>query len=407
MASIVARCTRRLPQARSGQVGLAAYLSAGLVLAVLVLAPVRAQASNPAASPDRIQALVRQLGSASFAERERATRELTSLGIATREALTAVVNDRDAELRLRARSILAAVSESDFRDRLAAFSADYDGSQKQTLPGWEKFSAAFGGSHQARQLFVEMQQAEPALLEAYARGPKDTSDVLDDRCRELLDQFMHVSSRDSLLTVGTLAALLLAGSSEGVDIDEQLGVQLYTWMIYQPTFTKNAKSGMWSGMMKKLLGLWIVKDSAPSATVQNLIFAASYELKPEGLALAGKILANDAGTPQLRQFALLTIGRFGGKEHLAMVERHLNDVTNCGAIQVPNPPRQVDVQVRDVALGVLIHLTDQQVRDYGAVSVQSSPQSFFQVPALGFPDAAQREAGLKRWAQWRAEHAEP
>ena len=363
-----------------------------------------AAGNSSAVEPTEIARLVRQLGSASFAERERATRELTSLGVAAKDALTAAVSEPDAELRTRARAILAAVSEEDFRDRLEAFSADYDGRGKQTLPGWDRFTAVFGSGHQARQLFVEMQREESTLLEAYAKGGKAANDALDARCHTLLEQFMQVSSRESLFPVGTLAGLLLVGSADDVTVDEQLGVQLYTWMIYQPAFSKSARSGAWSSMMKKLLGMWIVKNSSSQATVQNLIFAASYDLKPEGLTLASKILVSEPANVQLRQFALLALGRFGGKEHLPVVEKYLADITNCGAIQINNPPRQVDVQMRDVALAVVIHLTDQQPKDFGAVAAQSSPQSFFQVPALGFTDEAQRNEALKRWSEWRAAH---
>jgi hypothetical protein len=389
-------------------IGTWATSTLGLVICAAGLPVLAAFAAAPPASPEGISQLVRQLGSPKFAERERASRELVTLGIAAKDALTAAANDPDdAELRARARGLLAIVRESDFRNRLEAFSADFDGRRKQSLPGWQRFAALLGDSHQARRLFVEMARAEPDLLEAYAEGGKATDKVLDERCRELVEEFSQVSSREALFPLGTLASLLLIGSAEEVTVDEQLAAQLYTSMIYQPTFSKNARGGPWSAMLKKLLGLWIVKDSNPGATMHNLVFAASYDLKAEGLTVAGKILASETPTPQHRQFALLAIGRLGGKEHIETVEKFLSDETNCGAIQLTSPPRQIDVQVRDTALAVLIRLTDQRARDYGSVSAQSSPQSLFQVPALGFVDMAKRDAALKRWAAWRAEHAEP
>ncbi len=154
-------------------------------------------------------------------------------------------------------------------------------------------------------------------------------------------------------------------------------------------------------MMKTLLGRWIVKDSSTSATMQNLIFAANYDLHADGMTLAKKILDGDPGNPQLRQFALLAVGRFGEKNNLALVEKFLGDSNACGSIQLSDPPRQVDVQVRDIALGVAMQLTGQEPGDFGAVTVHSSPQAMFKVPALAFADAAQREAVLKRWNEWR------
>src|SRR5690242_12142679 len=51
----------------------------------------RATDSRPPA--DRVDRLVRELGSGSFVARERATRELTDLGIVARDALTAAARD--------------------------------------------------------------------------------------------------------------------------------------------------------------------------------------------------------------------------------------------------------------------------------------------------------------------------
>jgi hypothetical protein len=365
------------------------------------------QGAAPPTTHDDLAQLVRQLGSPKFAERERATRELTARGIAAKQALAAATNDPDAELRARARSILSTVTQADFRARLEAFAADYDGSRQQTLPGWERFSALFGTNQRSRVLFVEMAREEPELLAAYAAGGRETSEALNARCQGLLEQFMQVSGSESLFPLGTLATLLLVGADEDVAVDEQVCLQLYTWMIYQPQFYKNARSGPRSAMIKKLLGMWIVKDTGTSATMQNLIFAAGYDLEPEGLALATRILEGRPSSAQLRQFALLAVGRFGDRQHLRLVEKFLTDPSAAGTIQLSDPPRQVDVQVRDVALAVAIQLTSQNAKDYGHVSPQSSPQASFQVPALAFVDAAQREAALKRFREWREAHPEP
>ena len=358
-------------------------------------------------SPAEITSLVRQLGSASFSERERATRELIGRGIACRDALQQATRDPDAEIRNRARTILATVSESDFRDRLDAFAADYDGRGGQTLPGWQRVSSVLGNSRLTRQLFVEMQRAEPELMEAYEQGGKAASDALDSRCRIIFEQLTHVAGGDGPVSIGTLASLLLVGSAPDVTVEEQLAFQLYSWLIYRPAFHKNASSGPWSGPLKRVLALWIVKDSTPAATAQNLTFAASYELKSEGLVLATRLLNGEMTTPQMRQLALVTLGRFGDKQQLATVEKQLQDATPCGAIQLKSTPRQVEVQIRDVALAVALHLTGQIPRDYGAPRVEPNPQGYFQVAAVAFPTPAARDEALKLWQAWRAAHAEP
>jgi len=362
-----------------------------------------APAATEASSSD-IAALVADLGSNSFATRQRATRELIEQGIAAREALEQAIRTGDAEVRVRARTVLAAITEADLAVRLEAFAADYDGSRGQTLPGWDSFSAQFGSSRAARQIFVEMQRAEPELLEVFSRGGKNVGQVLNERCHAISQNATH-GQREELVSIGTVASLLLVGSSDEVTVDETPGVQLYSWMIYQPAFQRNARVGPYAVMLKKLLGRWIVKDSA--ATVQNLLFAATYELKPEAVQLATRVLTADPPQQGIaRQYAMLVVGRFGTKEHVPMMEKLLADATSLGTVQSSVPTKQVELQIRDIALAVVLHLTKQNLREYGYVAVQPNSTLLFQVTTLYFNEGSQRDAALKKWVEWRTQHPE-
>jgi hypothetical protein len=392
--------------------GLARAIGFALLAALVLLAREVAASGDPPAAQVRqeeaksqIAELVGQLGDSSFAIRQRATRQLVEFGIVARDALAEAASGADAEVRARSRAILLTVEEANFRARLDAFSSDFDGSHKQTLPGWEQFTAQFGSGRVARQLFVEMQRAEPELLEAFAKGGKPASEAINARCQSISQHAMQ-SPRDSLISMGTVASMLLVGSAEDISIDEQMGVQLYTWMIYQPAFQKNAAGGVWSPLLRKLLGRWVTKDAGSAATVQNLLFAASYELKDEALVLATRVLSNEHTHANTRQYAILITGRFGGKEHLPMIEKLLTDTNSCGTFQANNPPRQVELQVRDIALAVAVHLTGQNLRDYGFVSAQPNPTTLFQVATLVFNDTARRDEAFKKWAAWRSMHRE-
>jgi hypothetical protein len=174
-------------------------------------------------------------------------------------------------------------------------------------------------------------------------------------------------------------------------------------MIYQPAFQKNARVGPYALMLKKLLGKWVMKDSA--ATVQNLLFSATYELKPEAVQLATRVLtAEPQHQATARQYAMLVLGRFGGKEQIPLLEKLLNDSTSLGTVQSSIPNRQVELQVRDIALAVSVHITKQNLREYGYVAAQPNSMLLFQVTTLFFNDGKLRDAALKKWAQWRAEH---
>ncbi len=288
--------------------------------------------------------------------------------------------------------------ETDFQIRLEAFAAAYDGDQQPTLPAWDAFSHHYGTSRLARQLFVDMQRAEPELLDALATDPRAASQALSERGRQILD-----GDRESLANLGTLATLLFVGSAEHVTVDEDSCLHIYPFVV-QSTYHRNHKSPLWPGLLKKMVGTWIAKDTTAAMTNQNLILASQLELKDEALTISERVLDDEYSQIGSRQIAILMLGRFGGRPQMARLEKLLADTTSCGMVQIDNPPRQVELQLRDVALAALLYRTDQNLRDYGYLSVQEYATTVFQVGTLGFADEKVRDAALQKWAQWRAAH---
>ncbi len=79
----------------------ASLLGAGLAL--LISLP---SSAEEAASKEKIDKLIDQLGSGSFAEREKASRELAGIGVPALDALRKAAKSEDAEVRKRAEDIL-------------------------------------------------------------------------------------------------------------------------------------------------------------------------------------------------------------------------------------------------------------------------------------------------------------
>ncbi len=80
---------------------LASLLGAGMAL--LISLP---SSADPAPSKEKIDTLIEQLGSGSFAEREKATKELADIGVPALEALRKAAKSEDAEVRKRVEDIL-------------------------------------------------------------------------------------------------------------------------------------------------------------------------------------------------------------------------------------------------------------------------------------------------------------
>ncbi len=153
-----------------------------------------------------------------------------------------------------------------------------------------------------------------------------------------------------------------------------------------------------SGILKKMLGAWMVHNSTSALAHQNLTVAFTYDLR-EGLDLALKLLGSDGGPqqPAILHDALITVGRFGNHEHIALIEPWLKDTSSC-LTPPANDPRQP--QIRDVALAVLIHLSGQELKDYGLDQVQLNFQTLPPCGTIAFPDSLTRKVALRKWEQW-------
>jgi hypothetical protein len=352
------------------------------------------------ADSHEISLLVRQLGDPAYTVRQRATKRLVELGIITQPLLTRALEDEDAEVRSRAGQVLAQVVEADFRLRLEAFANDPEGRQQHTLPCWGRFSQVFGQDKVSRMLFVEMQLAEPALLEALDTNPKLAGELFAMRIQSIR-QSLQFPPRDGIgpptISLGSICSLLLVSGTDGVTVSDQDAMQLSS-LFRQPTFQRILQAHAGSAILKKMLGTWIVHNSSSDLAHQNFDLAFNLDLK-EALDLGVKMLANEGRgqKPAIRQDALLAIGRYGNHTHIALVEPLLKDTDFCSP-QQGNDPRQS--QVRDVALAVLVHLSGQELKAYGLDHIPSHSPTLFQPGMIAFSDPLMRKTALHKWEIW-------
>jgi hypothetical protein len=361
------------------------------------------QAARQTADDSRTVSLIQALGNPSFSVRQRASRQLVETGIATQPLLTQALDNDDAEIRNRAAQVLRQVLEADFRTRLEAFANDAEGKSQHGLPSWDRFRLAFGDDKPARSLFVEMQRAEPGLLAALESNDKLAGELLVLRVQSVLQSIqwpqLNGGSPPSV-SLGSVCTALFVSSSDGVMIGDQDASQLYN-LINQPAFQSNLKLPGNSALLRKLLGMWIVHNSGSSIAYQNLMLAFNFDLQ-EGLDVAIKLIGGDGGgQPYMKQYVILAIGRFGNHEHIALVEPLLKDTSLCMPQQT-NDPKQS--QIRDVALAVLVRLSGQELKDYGLEHVPTNSQMVFQPGMVTFGDTAKRDAALKKWHEWSAQH---
>lgn len=389
----------------------AATVSCTLSVALLASRALSADSrSQPAAAPTtakgphatEIARLIRDLGAPTYMARQHAQRMLTALGSEAQSALKAASEDRDHEVRQRARTALAAIADVDFHFRLGEFIDDRTGDDGHGLAGWERYRSLVGSDPAARQLFADMQRAEHELLEAVAERPTHAGSLLDARCVQLASGAQDGSTnRQAQYPLGTIAAMFFSASNPDVPVADR-SVDCLNGFGQQNVLSQALQSQPAATLFRTLLDAWVGRPFERDARqwYNNLGLAMQFDLKG-GLAPALAVIDPPPATdPRLEQFAVLAVGKLGGPEQVSPIEQLLDDERT-----IPDRGgRSSDVQMRDVALAVLVHLTRQNLSDYGFVHAKTNPFYLFNSNTLGFNDPAARLQALKKWRAWRATH---
>ncbi len=365
----------------------------GLVPRAAAVEPRGGSQHSPA---DDAARLISNLGSGSFAARESATNRLIKMPIEVKPLLETACTDADPEIRTRARRILANVIDADFQRRLALFAQDEDDSKHYDLPGWSRFRKLAGSARSARNLFIEIERAESPLMESLNLGREAAAAALEKRLQQTAFQGRYGAGGTPPL--GTIAALLFVGSDKDVALSEDYAL-FVSELLYLPSFRQSLATGKESESLKTILAAWIARDPGPNVTVRNLSLAVQYNLK-EGFDPAVRLLSQQGLIPDYKAAALVTIAKFGGKEHLRLAEPYLDSADVL---------RRTDVngviyvtELRDVALFASIRLAGQEPKDFSFNRMGANDQFLYQFANMGFRSQTDRDEAFRKWSQWRA-----
>jgi hypothetical protein len=368
--------------------------------------------------------LVERLGDPSYEVRHGAAEELAKLGLAALDELRDGLRHADPEVRRRCRWVLADVLEADYQRRLDAFLADESGEQEHDIPGWDRYRRIVGNSRAARELFRDMQRAERGLLISAAAGPVPAAESLSLRLTQV-QRMMSVprQGQRTMPSAATVAAILFVCSDRTLRLPENLTESHYvTNLVQQEPFRKLLTEGEDESQLpaRRLVGQWILRPGGQSSLHTKLSLSIQYDI-PEGLHVARRMLG-DKSIPHghFRALAVGAVGRLGGLPYAGVLADLLADESVCyqGTIAVEvdgkRVTRQIRTQVRDVALRWLVELTGKDHADYGRPEAKQEFEriaktkgyhgNFYQ---LGFESDEDREAALKKWAEYVAEHPLP
>lgn len=359
--------------------------------------------SLPDVKPTDAAALIEQLGDAKYSRRQAAVRKLIEIGPPAMSAIQRYgIENFDREIRSRSQSVLKKIRKIDLQRRLAAFAANLDDERDFGLPGWKKYRQLVGNTVYARGLFVRMLKAEAQLIREVETNPQMASKMLDVRAVEL-NAMIRSKVQPSL---GTVAALLFVTSYSEAPVSQMSYYTIYTCCDQEnfrneitPGSNRDLVRKSNSDLVRKLLGAWIRRGEG-SAAHSSMNMAMQYDLK-DGLVPAVKVLTTAGQKLHMRPFALLTIAKLGDRSHFPLLEKMLEDETQYTSFRVNN--KRLPIQVRDIALGALLHISGQDLKKYGFNHVQTHSLRVFNPSTLVFDSDEMREKALQKWKQYRAE----
>jgi hypothetical protein len=355
-------------------------------------------AESASVDGERVAALIKQLGSDEFSSRERATEQLTKLGLAAYKPLQAAADSPDREVRYRAERILGTIRELDLKRRLEAFLKGQEQEDDYPLPAWSRFRKSYGDESHSRVLFVEMQRADSELLATLDRSPKDAAELLATRVQEQ-QQLMAQQQRQSPMGLGQIMTLLFVAAESDVSLAAPSLSMVFNF-CHQTTMQEALREGTRGNIPRKILGE-LIERSEDWAAYQAMMLANQHDMK-QGLTPALKILtAQGNRVPHMTQYALLTVARMGDRSHLPVVEKLFDDVGVLSKMQESDKVVH-EVQVRDAALAAAVHLTKDNIKTYfpaaAKVDTGDQQQLFFNARVIGFANEDDRTAAFEKWA---------
>jgi hypothetical protein len=348
--------------------------------------------------------LIDRLGDANFDNRESAARRLREIGLPALVALREASNHRSLEVRYRVRRLLVDVEQLDHERRLAAFEKNPEAADDDLLPGLKRYRQLVGSDPNSLRLFIGMQRAERTLFQLSRQPGTAFDNLFDVRCAELQ---IECNLRQRMNKVPERMSALLFLASDPAHGERDPSSNMLYGLAHVQEFNNLMRPGASapeSPAIRKVMGLWIGKPGG-GIVYQRLMLAMSFNFR-EGLEPAVDVLKRP-GIGFQTQYALLAGGRFGSRDQLEVIEKHLNDRTVLTTTAVNNKTTYTS-QVRDVALAVAVHLTEQDVGKYGFKNIQKHPQYLFAPNTLGFASDAERAAALAKWNSWKvSQQTEP
>jgi hypothetical protein len=364
-----------------------------LLSVVLVALPV----SGSEFPPD----LVKKLGDKSFKVRSDATAQLAKLGPTAIPALIEGSKHPDAEVAEQCRKLLLQAEEIEQKEKLDGLFREPTAPPLKGLAGAEQFFKVVGDSAASREVYVDLMRHHHKAMMLREKNPAAASDLFFEYGKEMSDRVQRIlktaknKAEGMVFSSDEITLLFVFAADPRVNAARRHHV--YQWML---VFHKNVGAALTEGdrapVMRKLFVNWLFNE--PIDLFQQTGFELLAELKmPDFLPHAIKLI-NDKGVPaRTKAMAMISLRQLGSKEHVKMLTPYLTDKTE---VHLANLGAVFRTQLRDVAMGMSIHLAGEKGEDYGMGDRRFGegrgvPKCLYY---YGFTDDKSRGLSHEKWA---------
>ncbi|WP_020469998.1 hypothetical protein [Zavarzinella formosa] len=367
-----------------------------LFLSLILLAP----PEPPSTPAPRLTELVRQLGHRDFKTRETAARDLLKAGDDAITVLNAGVKNTDPEIAQRCRQLLPVIFAAGRQEKLTRLLKEPLGPLPKGLAGLERFIDITGDGRETRKLYAEMMTEHHAIIEAFETDPETAARLMDEFYQKEFERWQaaaEVSLADvaKLPSVPGRAALFLFVRGDSRHVDRRKGA-LKGYQLLKAIKLRSAVTGPEEiPGIKKLFLRWMQNEKRSEFVYQSFVVVRDAKLKeaaPEVIMFA----ARREWPEESRADVLDILAKIGSKEHVRDLKPLLTDTTSIGTCTAEDG-RELEVQFRDVALGVSLLLAGEKLTDYEYANF--GLRNGLPVSSLGycFPDDKARQSAFAKW----------
>jgi hypothetical protein len=298
---------------------------------------------------------------------------------------------------------------------LSNYLAEPTGPLPEELPGAKRFIETVGLSKESTERYIELVNKHRDILMQMTEKPHTVTDLYQKYVQELYARVRNVNGiggiNSSILTDAELLMFLFLATDPKLNretINNAVGVNSYLPTYYILNQTRlatllNAKDG--SPVFKQFFVEFVGSQKNPNIMRRAIQLAATAELReciPAAIQLAKD--KNAVGTS--RAYALTALSKLATKDDLHHLIPLLEDKAVVATVFVNNVNGNnvnKQVEVRDIALGVILLICKQTMTEFGFERNPpnyASPTITISYTYFVFASDEKRAEAFKKWTEY-------